>query len=56
MKDKLIKTLSKKQLREVVSKTMTVDETKLSKMSREKCIEKMENLSYNQIIKLSKED
>ena len=54
MKSNLINSLSKEQLRKVVGQVITVDDSKLSKMSKSKLIPHIEELSYNKIKELLK--
>jgi len=54
MKKKLIESFTKKQLRIIVGQVITISDSKLNKMNREKCVEAIEHLSYNQLIELDK--
>lgn len=49
MKERLIQSLSKKQLRDIVGQVLPIDESKLSKMSKAKLIPYLTPLSYNEI-------
>ena len=53
MKEIYLKALGKKMLREMVAKIETIDEARLSKLSRGRCIKKLDGLSYKQLIDLS---
>lgn len=52
MQSNLLATLTRAQLRTVVAQVITISETKLNKMSKEKCIIKVKHLNYNQLTKL----
>lgn len=54
MKNKLLNSLTKTQLRELAGKAFTLDQKKLNRMSKEKCLDKLVNseLSYKQIVAL----
>jgi len=52
VKKKFLENLTKRQLRCMVDKVIVIEDKKLSKMSRNKCIQKLEHLSYSQLLKL----
>lgn len=56
MKATLLDKLSKAQLRSIIGKIKTIDEKKLSKMSKSRCLQYINahELSYNQIKDLSR--
>ncbi|MBE9490858.1 MAG: hypothetical protein IMY67_11230 [Bacteroidetes bacterium] len=54
MKKKFLEGQTKKQLREIVAKVITISDTKLNKMSRIKCYDRLKDLSYSQLLELSK--
>jgi hypothetical protein len=53
MKERLLKQLSKAQLRHIVGKIITINQSKLEKMNRDTCIKHLEDLKYRQMVKLS---
>jgi len=57
MKATLLSKLSKAQLRSIVGKIKTIDDKKLSKMSKNRCLTFIDShdLSYNQLKDLSKD-
>jgi hypothetical protein len=54
MKERLLKRLDKSQLRHVVGKIITINQSKLEKMNRDKCIKHLKDLTYMQVVKLSR--
>ena len=54
MKQTLINSLTKEQLRSIVGQVITVEETKLNKMNKKTCLKHVKELSYKQITELLK--